>query len=122
MRSATAAPASGTIRSSRGFELADNLDFNVGRKHQMRVGILLEGDEFSNFDAQNNAGTFTFSDIEAFDAGRPTSFTQRIGQVNTKFNQYQFGALLAGRHPSEQQVFGRASACATKCSRTSTTS
>ena len=50
--------------SSRGFELADNLDFNVGRKHQMRVGILLEGDEFSNFDAQNNAGTFTFSDID----------------------------------------------------------
>ena len=42
--------------SSRGFELADNLDFNVGRKHQMRVGILLEGDAFSNFDAQNNAG------------------------------------------------------------------
>ena len=78
--------------SSRGFELADNLDFNVGRKHQMRVGILLEGDEFSNFDAQNNAGTFTFSDIVAFDAGRPTSFTQRNGEVNTKFNQYQFGA------------------------------
>lgn len=77
---------------SRGFELADNLDFNVGRKHQMRVGILLEGDGFSNFDAQNNAGTFTFSGIDAFEAGRPTSFTQRNGQVDTKFNQYQFGA------------------------------
>ena len=77
--------------SSRGFELADNLDFNVGRKHQMRVGLLLEGDEFSNFDAQNNAGTFTFSSLEAFDAGLPTSFTQRNGQVNTKFNQYQLG-------------------------------
>ena len=89
--------------SSRGFELADNLDFNVGRKHQMRVGLLLEGDEFSNFDAQNNAGTFTFSSLEAFDAGLPTSFTQRNGQVNTKFNQYQLGALLAGRHSPEQQ-------------------
>jgi outer membrane receptor for ferrienterochelin and colicin len=77
---------------SRGFELADNLDFNVGRKHQMRVGILLEGDEFSNFDAQNNAGTFTFSGIDAFEAGLPTSFTQRNGEVNTKFNQYQFAA------------------------------
>jgi outer membrane receptor for ferrienterochelin and colicin len=77
--------------SSRGFELADNLDFNVGRKHQMRVGLLLEGDRFSNFDAQNNAGTFTFSSLEAFDAGLPTSFTQRNGQVNTKFDQYQLG-------------------------------
>jgi Carboxypeptidase regulatory-like domain len=76
---------------SRGFELADNLDFNVGRKHQMRVGFLLEGDQFHNFDAQNNAGTFTFSSLEAFDAGLPTSFTQRNGQVDTKFNQYQLG-------------------------------
>ncbi len=77
--------------STRSFELADNLDFNVGRKHQMRVGFLLEGDEFSNFDAQNNAGTFTFSSIEAYDAGLPTSFTQRNGQVNTRFTQYQLG-------------------------------
>jgi outer membrane receptor for ferrienterochelin and colicin len=77
--------------STRSFELADNLDFTVGRKHQMRVGFLLEGDEFSNFDAQNNAGTFTFSSIEAYDAGLPTSFTQRNGQVNTRFTQYQLG-------------------------------
>ena len=77
--------------SSRGFELADNLDFNVGRKHQMRVGFLLEGDQYTNFDAQNNAGTFTFSSLEAFDAALPTSFTQRNGQVNTEFEQYQLG-------------------------------
>jgi outer membrane receptor for ferrienterochelin and colicin len=77
--------------SSRGFELADNIDFNVGRKHQMRVGLLLEGDEYRNFDAQNSAGTFTFSSIEAFDAGLPTTYTERNGQVNTKFRQYQLG-------------------------------
>jgi outer membrane receptor for ferrienterochelin and colicin len=77
--------------SSRTFELADNLDFNVGRKHQMRVGVLIEVDEFSNFDAQNNAGTFTFSSIGAYDAGLPTSFTQRNGQVDTQFTQYQLG-------------------------------
>jgi hypothetical protein len=77
--------------SSRIFELAENLDFNVGRKHQMRVGLLLEGAEYTNFDAQNAAGTFTFSSIEAFNAARPTSFTQRNGQVNTRFTQYQLG-------------------------------
>lgn len=76
---------------SRTFELADNLDFNVGRKHQMRVGFLLEGADFRNFDAQNNAGTFTFSSLEAFDAGLPTSFTQRNGEVHTDFYQYQLG-------------------------------
>jgi outer membrane receptor for ferrienterochelin and colicin len=77
--------------SSRTFELADNLDFNVGRRHQMRVGFLLEGIEFTNFDAQNAAGTFTFSSIEAFNAGQPTSYTERNGQVNTRSNQYQLG-------------------------------
>jgi hypothetical protein len=76
---------------TRELELADNLDFNVGRRHQMRVGLLLEAAEYANFDAQNSEGTFTFSSLEAFDAGLPTSFTQRNGQVDTRFNQYQLG-------------------------------
>ena len=77
--------------SNRTFELADNFDFTVGRSHQMRVGFLLEGGEYKYYDARNAAGTFTFSSIDAFLAGQPTQFTQRIGQVNTKFRQYQLG-------------------------------
>jgi hypothetical protein len=77
--------------SQRTFELADNLDFNVGRKQQMRVGFLLEGGRYKNFDARNAAGTFTFSSIDAFLAGTPATFTQRIGEVNTSFSQYNVG-------------------------------
>jgi outer membrane receptor for ferrienterochelin and colicin len=77
--------------SNRTFELADNFDFTVRRNHQMRVGFLLEGGEYKYYDARNAAGTFTFSSIEAFLAGRPTQFTQRLGQVNTNFRQYQLG-------------------------------
>jgi hypothetical protein len=77
--------------SSRTFELAENLDFNIGRKQQMRVGFLLEGGRYKNFDATNAAGTFTFSSREAYLAGTPTTFTQRIGEVNTSFNQYNLG-------------------------------
>src|SRR6185436_11194133 len=81
--------------SSRGstasFELADNLDFNVGRKHAMRAGFLLEGGDYANFDARNASGTFTFSSLDAFVAGRPTQFTQRLGQVETNFNNYDVG-------------------------------
>jgi hypothetical protein len=77
--------------SSRTFELAENLDFNIGRKQQMRVGFLLEGGRYENFDARNAAGTFTFSSIEAYLAGTPTTFTQRIGQVDTSFSQYNLG-------------------------------
>jgi len=77
--------------SSRSFEVADNLDFNIGRAHAMRVGVLIEGDSSRNFDARNAAGTFTFSSREAYLAGLPLQFTQRIGQVDTRFNQYQVG-------------------------------
>ena len=77
--------------SSRTMELAENLDFNIGRKQQMRVGYLLEGGQYKNFDARNAAGTYTFSSIEAFQANTPLTFTQRLGQVNTSFNQYELG-------------------------------
>src|SRR6185503_15032286 len=57
--------------SSRTVEVADNVDFNIGRKHAMRVGALVEGGLNQNFDARNAAGTFTFSSLEAFNAGIP---------------------------------------------------
>src|SRR6185436_3737178 len=72
--------------SSRSVEVADNIDFNIGRKHAMRVGALFAGGSNDNFDARNAAGTFIFSNIAAFQAGTPLQFTQRIGQVNTSFN------------------------------------
>jgi hypothetical protein len=42
--------------SNRTFELAENLDFNIGRKQQMRVGYIVEGGRYKNFDARNAAG------------------------------------------------------------------
>ena len=77
--------------SQRTFELAENLDFNIGRKQQMRVGYLVEGGRYKNFDARNAAGTFTFSNINDYLAGTPATFTQRIGEVNTSFSQYNAG-------------------------------
>jgi hypothetical protein len=77
--------------SSRAIEVADNLDFNIGRKHAMRVGALFSGGTNANFDARNAAGTFTFSSIEAFQAGTPLQFTQRSGEVNTSFSAYDLG-------------------------------
>jgi len=77
--------------SSRTLEVADNLDFNIGRAHAMRVGLLFEGGSYNNFDARNAAGTFTFSNLESYLLGRPLQFTQRDGQVDTAFSQYQLG-------------------------------
>jgi hypothetical protein len=77
--------------SSRVFELAENLDFNVGRKQQMRVGFLLDGGRYENFDAQNTAGTYTYATIQDYRDGKPLTFSQRVGLVNTSFNQYTLG-------------------------------
>ena len=76
--------------STRRLELADNFDFTVGR-HQMRVGALVEGAFYSNFDERNAAGTWTYRTIEDFVAGRPAQFSQRLGTVDTAFSQYQAG-------------------------------
>ena len=46
--------------ATRTLEVADNLDFTVGR-HAMRVGMLLEAGAYRNLDARNSAGTFTFA-------------------------------------------------------------
>ena len=45
--------------------MADNFDFNVGKKQQMRVGALLEGGAYDYFDQSNANGTFTFSNLDA---------------------------------------------------------
>ena len=76
--------------SDRTLELADNFDFNVG-KHAMRVGVLLESGAYVNADGRNAAGTFTFSSLEAFLAGTPNTYTQRLGELRTAFSQHQAG-------------------------------
>lgn len=76
--------------STRRLEVADNFDFTIG-KHQMRVGALLEGAFFSNFDERNALGTWTYRTIEDYNAGRPAQYSQRLGTVDTSFNQYQAG-------------------------------
>jgi hypothetical protein len=79
--------------STRTLELADNLDVTAG-KHAMRAGFLLEAGAYRNLDARNAAGTFTFSSLEAFLAGTPNTFTQRLGEVRTSFSQYQLGVYV----------------------------
>ncbi len=73
MRSTRAAPASTAAASSHTIEIADNVDFNIGRKHAMRVGALFEGGTYRNFDARNAAGTFTFASIQAYQPEQPAA-------------------------------------------------
>ena len=72
---------------------ANDTDFTRGL-HVMRAGILLEVANFREFDARNADGTFTFSSLDAYNAGRPDTFTQRLGLAETSFTYYQLGLYL----------------------------
>lgn len=78
-------------RTTNSWEFADNLDFSVGRRHQMRLGLLLESGLYETFDEQNKFGTWTYRTIDDYLANKPLQFTQRIGTVDTSFRQYQLG-------------------------------
>lgn len=72
------------------FEIADNVDYAL-EKHGVRFGLQLEAGGYRSDDSTNRFGTFQFSDLEAFEAGLPTLYTQRIGDPTVKYRQYQFG-------------------------------
>ena len=80
-------------RDLKGLELANNTDFTLG-KHVFRAGVRLEAGAYRQLDGRNANGTFTFGSLDAYVAGRPNTYTQRIGQVETSFSQYQAGMYI----------------------------
>ena len=79
---------SGTANS---LQIADDLDFSVGKKHSMRAGFIVNRDAYSDVDAQNAAGTFTFGSLGQYLSGQPNTFTQRLGQVRTSYAMTNVG-------------------------------
>jgi carboxypeptidase family protein len=79
--------------TTKRLQFANDTDFTRG-VHVMRGGVLLEVANFREFDARNATGTFTFSSLEAYNAGRPDTFTQRLGLAETSFTHYQLGLYL----------------------------
>ena len=72
------------------FELADNVDYAL-EKHGIRFGVQLEGGHYRSNDSTNAFGTFQFASLADYQAGKPTQFTQRIGDASVSYSQYQAG-------------------------------
>ena len=77
-------------RHATEIELASDMDFARGR-HSARAGVLFEAGRYRSDDVRNATGTFTFSSVQAFQAGRPTTFTQRTGNPFVEFSHAQLG-------------------------------
>lgn len=87
---------------AREAELADNIDMAFGR-HSIKTGVLLETGRYNDDLRSNKDGTFIFASLADFAAGRPITFTQRIGHNPIKTTQYQLGLYLQDDirlHPS----------------------
>ncbi|MDP1571345.1 MAG: carboxypeptidase-like regulatory domain-containing protein [Vicinamibacterales bacterium] len=81
------------VRESREFEVANNVDFTVGR-HAMRAGVLLEGGSWDSTSASNTNGMFTFGSVDDYLRGRPSLFAQRIGEAQVSYRHLQAGWFL----------------------------
>jgi hypothetical protein len=80
-------------RRTRAFSLGSDLDYVRG-KHSVRMGVLLDGGWYHSDDATNYLGTYTFESLSAFEAGRPRSYTRRIGDPTIDYFHLQGGIYL----------------------------
>ena len=71
-------------------EISDNVDYAL-EKHGIRFGGMLEAARYRSNEFNNALGTFQFADLDAYEAGLPTQFTQRVGNPLVEYPQYQFG-------------------------------
>jgi hypothetical protein len=77
-------------RITNDFELATDIDYANGR-HAARAGMLLEGGRYRSDEARNTGGTFTFPSLDAYLAGRPSTFTLRTGTPLVSYSNVQLG-------------------------------
>jgi hypothetical protein len=77
-------------RHTRTVNLMSDLDYVRGM-HSVRGGMQLEGGSYRSDEASNYLGTYTFENLDAFNAGRPRSFTRRIGDPNISYWNLQAG-------------------------------
>ena len=56
-------------RRGRLLEIEDNIDFQIGKKHRMRTGFLLEGMWYRSDELRNGNGTWTFGEPRQYELG-----------------------------------------------------
>ena len=78
---------------SRNIGLGSDLDYVRGI-HTIRTGVQIDAARWRSDDTTNYLGTYTFESLDAFQAGRPRSYTRRIGDPHIRYTNLQ-GALYA---------------------------
>jgi carboxypeptidase family protein len=90
-------------RRARGIEFADDLDIASG-KHAVRTGVLVELSQYRWDERRNAGGTFTFADLNAYEAGQPTTFTRNAGNPLVTTSQFQSGLYVQDDYRVSQSL------------------
>jgi hypothetical protein len=80
-------------RRSTELEWATNVDWAKGR-HSVRAGLLVEGGFYNSDTRTNDLGTWTFTSLADYEAGRPAIYTRRIGDPHVTYSQWEFGFFV----------------------------
>ena len=71
---------------SRKFRIADNLLFDA-KKHSLKLGGEITFEKLRSVSANNLNGTFTFLNLTDFNNGKPSQFSQTIGETEYELSQ-----------------------------------
>jgi hypothetical protein len=91
-------------RRSRDFQLENELEFTVKKTHQMAFGATISGTRYSVDEVRNTNGTFTFASLEMYQAGIPTTYTQRTINPNGGYSMHQFSWYLQDSYRVNRSV------------------
>lgn len=86
------AQLAGTRRSSV-VTATDDLDIAIGR-HAIRTGLQLDAGRYRTDERRNAGGTFTFASLDAYAAGRPTTFTRNVGDPSLSVSLAQLALYV----------------------------
>jgi hypothetical protein len=78
---------------TRGLTAATDLDYVRGM-HSYRAGLEVNYLRVRADDTTNYLGTYTFESPEAFELGRPRSYTQRVGEPEIRYSNLQGGIYV----------------------------
>jgi Carboxypeptidase regulatory-like domain len=78
---------------NRSFALQQDFDYVRGL-HSWRAGIMVDGGYSSNTTATNYLGTYTFESVDAFNEGRPRTFSRRLGDPRVSYWNVQSALYL----------------------------
>jgi Carboxypeptidase regulatory-like domain len=78
---------------SRRLNFASDLDYVRGHQ-SWRGGIVLDAGRYRSDASANYLGTYTFDNMDAYLANRPSNYSRRIGDPNLSFGNVQFGVYI----------------------------